>query len=355
MIQRKEYQEIHIQLLHEPGETSQLFSEKIAEILKNNKSKVIRATFFGNLSEKDNCISCLGNSLTEIDFPVTWIEGGNCTGSFINGVYIFAVSGINVRRLTEKNQIIGSFFQTKDADFCYLGGLYSDRNLGPADQTENILNLAESILNKVGLKYENTIRSWFYLDNILDWYNDFNKARSTFFLKHDIFNKLVPASTGISGKNDTGSKVCLELNVVKPKSDAYSIRKISSPLQCSAENYGSSFSRAMGYSDSEYSSMTISGTASIDMHGKTIYLNDVPKQIELSFKVVNAILESQDFKFSDIVRAYAYCSDKNFSKVFFEYIELHFPFTFAFICAEDKICREDLLFEIELDVVKKIT
>jgi enamine deaminase RidA (YjgF/YER057c/UK114 family) len=353
VIQRREYREIHIQLIPLPGETSQLFSEKIAEILKNNNAKVIRITFFGNLSEKDNSIKWLGNYLTGIDFPITWIEGKNCTGSFINGVYIFAVSGINIKRLYENKNVIASFFQTKEADFCYLGGLYSDPELTPAQQTESILNLAETILNQVELSYENTIRTWFYLDNILDWYNDFNKARTAFFLKHDIFNKLVPASTGISGKNDTGSKICLELTAIKPKDAAYSVNKVRSPLQCSAENYGSSFSRAIRFSDSEFSIMTISGTASIDPDGKTAHQKDLPKQIELSFAVVKAILDSQDFKFSDIIRAYAYCSDKSFSKAFYEFIESHFPDRFAFICAENKICRDDLLFEIEMDVVKK--
>ncbi len=355
VIKRRKYKEIHIQIIPLPGETEQIFSEKIALILKNQDAKVIRATFFGKLANKENTLKCLRFFPSGIDFPITWIEGDNCIDSFINGVYIFAVSGINVKRLFQNNKVIGSFFHTKDAEFCYLGGLFSDPNLTPTDQTEDILNSAEHILNQVGLKYENTIRTWFYLDDILDWYNDFNKARTSFYLRHDIFNKLVPASTGISGNNGTGSKLCLELTAIKPKNEFYSIERIKSPLQGSAENYGSSFSRTIRYSDSEYSGITVSGTASIDPEGQTVHLNDLSKQIDLSFKVVKAILDSQDFKLHDIVRAYAYCSHKSYSNVFFDYIESHFPVKFAFICAENKICRGGLMFEIEMDVLKKNT
>ena len=124
-------------------------------------------------------------------------------------------------------------------------------------------------------------------------------------------------------------------------------------MQCSANNYGSSFSRAIRYTDSEYSGMTISGTASIGPEGKTMHVNDINKQIELSFRVVKAILESQNFTFGDIIRAYAYCRDKSFSKAFYEYCNINLSDKIIFLCTENMICRDDLLFEIELDIIKK--
>lgn len=354
VIQRREYQEIHIQLIPLQGETPEIFSEKIAELVQDYNAIIIRATFFGKLNEEENFVSHFFSKLNGLDFPYSWIEGDNCTGSFINGVYIFAISGIEIKRLYKQDRAIGSFFQTSDADFCYLGGLYSKPDLSPSQQTSDILFSTEKILNQVGLSFQNTIRTWFYLDDILDWYNDFNLARTAFFQKHDIYNKLVPASTGIAGRNNFGSKVCLELTAINPKSEVFSIVKVKSPLQCPAENYGSSFSRSVSYSDNEYKTLTVSGTASINSDGKTMHIDNMEKQIELTFKVVNAILESQNFKFSDIIRFYAYCSDKSYSKVFFDYIESSIPFNFAFICSENKICRDGLLFEIELDAVKSL-
>jgi enamine deaminase RidA (YjgF/YER057c/UK114 family) len=353
VIQRKEFQEIHIQIVPLKGETPSVFTGKISEILNKYDAKIIRASFFGELDKKEITLKNLEEKLEGMNFPVTWIEGQPCIDTFIGGAYLIAVSGINIIRLSHENQIAGSFFQTREADFCYIGGLYSDPRLSAAEQTLGVLNSAESILEQVHLKYENTIRTWFYLDKILDWYKDFNLNRTSFYQKRNIFNTLVPASTGINGKNPYGSKIGFELTAIKPKSGSFSISKVRSPLQGSAEAYGSSFSRAVKYSDGEYTNMTVSGTASIDPEGNSVHFNNIEKQIELSFEVVKAILKSQNFDFSDMVRSYAYCCDKGFIKAFNEYIETNLPFSFPFICAENKICRENLLFEIELDVIKK--
>lgn len=353
-IVRKQYREIHFQLIPGPGDNAPAFAQKIAEILDDYNAKIIRASFFGNLSQHDPTIKHLEDKLQGINFPYSWIEGDKCADTFINGVYIFAVSGIEVKHLLNEGKIVGSYFQTGDADFCFLGGLYSDPALStPGKQTENILITADKLLHQAGLSYDNTIRTWFYLDSILDWYNEFNKARTSFFLQHDIFNKLVPASTGIGGRNPEGSRVGLELTAVKPKNKRFLIEKVESPLQRSPAEYGSSFSRAVRYSDGEYSILTVSGTASINPEGKTMYPDDLGKQIELSFNVVKAIMESQGFTFNDIIRSYAYCSDKNFSNAFYQNIKTCFPGKYAFICSENKICRTDLMFEIEVDAVKK--
>lgn len=352
IINRETFKEFHFQLLPTANETVETFCKKIFDFVDENKANIVRATFFGPVSKKAKVLFELEKVMSEISFPFTWIEGGNCSDSFINGVYIYAISGLELKTLYKKDQVVGTFFQTRDADYCYLGGLYSDERLTRYEQTISILNLADEILNQVNLKYDNTVRTWFYLDEILEWYNDFNKARTLFFNQHDIFNKLVPASTGISGKNEKHSAIALEINAVKPKNAYFSIERISSPLQCSAENYGSSFSRAIMFYNNEYSFMTISGTASINEKGETVYKNDIKKQIEQSFKVLMAIIDSKKFKPEDIVRAYAYCKDKKYYQSFTEFISSQCQIPIPIICSENNICRADLLFEIEVDLVQ---
>ncbi|MCF8335505.1 MAG: hypothetical protein K9H65_02775 [Bacteroidales bacterium] len=354
-ISKKKYREIHIQIIPEAYETPKTFTKKIAHHLHQYHARVIRATFFGALTEKNKTISQLENQLSKIDFPVSWIEGDNCGDAFINGVYILAVSGIEIKRLYHHRKPVGSAFQTEDATFCYLGGLYSDPGLSPSQQAENILNTTENLLNQVGLSFDNTIRTWFYLDDILDWYGDFNRVRTGFFKKHDIFNKLVPSSTGIEGSNPAGSKVALELTAIKPKNEKFSIERLRSPLQCSAEDYGSSFSRAIRYSDGEHSYITVSGTASIGPEGDILHAKALWKQMEVTFQAVHEILKSRDFAFEDAVRAYAYCKDKQYSRAFYDYLKTAgLDDKISFICSENKVCWEELLFEIELDVVKNV-
>jgi enamine deaminase RidA (YjgF/YER057c/UK114 family) len=338
LIRRTGHLELHLQLIPEINETAAGFAGRIAEILRAHKAKVLRATFFGRLAEQENTLSKIGDSLDEIDFPHTWIEGNNCNGTFINGVYIIAVSGLEVGRLREN---------------CFLGGLCSDPGLPAAEQAETVLASADRILKQAGLNYGDTIRTWFYLDDILSWYGDFNRARSSFYRRQGIFDRLVPASTGIGGQNERGSRVCMELTAIKPRNKGFSIERVVSPMQCSAEDYGSAFSRAVKVSDSEYETMTVSGTASINPEGKTVHAGDLWNQIELSCSVVEAILESQGFSFGDVVRSYAYCSDKSYSGTFHKYMETRMPVKFACILAQNDICRDDLMFEVEVDVIKK--
>ncbi len=351
-IQRRDYREIHIQLVPVPGETPGMFSKKIAGIINSHRAEVVRATFFGNLSKRDETIKSLEQKPDGTGFPISWIEGDNCTGSFINGVYIFAISGIDVRRLLNGDKVVGSFYSTDSAGYCFLGGLYSDLMLSPFLQTQSILNAAGNILEQAGMNFSDTIRTWYYLDDITCWYDDFNKARDSFFLSSDIFNNRLPSSTGIGGRNETGSKLGLELTALKIAGNNIAIRTVNSPLQCSATSYGSSFSRALLYSDGEFSNLTISGTASIGHSGETMHTGDMGKQVEMTFKVVKAILDSNGFSFADIIRAYAYCSDKKQSSVFYEYCKDHIPGEIVFICTENKICRDDLLFEIDIEVIR---
>src|SRR5512136_1964872 len=93
-IQRKEYLELHIQMIPEAGESPDRFSKRIAEIVQHYNARIIRSTFFGKLIEEGYTLKCLSDVLHGIDFPYIWIEGDNCGDSFINGVYVFAVSGI---------------------------------------------------------------------------------------------------------------------------------------------------------------------------------------------------------------------------------------------------------------------
>ncbi len=353
IIQRSQHREIHIQITPGPEQSMQLLAEKIADRIGDFGAGIVRATFFGPLSEMDITLGLLREKLVAFDFPVSWIEGGKCTDAFINGVYIFAVSGIEINRLYGKNGIAGSRFQTPLADYCFLGGLYSDEGLSPALQTEQILSSARDLLYQAGFGFENTVRTWYYLDDILDWYDDFNEARTSFFSRHNIFNERIPASTGIGGRNPVGSKVCMELTAIKPRNSQFRIEKVISPLQCPAEKYGSSFSRAMLYSDGEYSCMTVSGTASLDAEGKTLHAGAIREQVGLTLEVVKAILDSRHFSFDGVVRAYAYSSDKRYYKIVKQKIENILPESFTCIFTENEVCRKELLFEIELDVIKK--
>jgi enamine deaminase RidA (YjgF/YER057c/UK114 family) len=98
----------------------------------------------------------------------------------------------------------------------------------------------------------------------------------------------------------------------------------------------------------------ISGTASIGVNGKTAHVGDIEAQIALTMDVVKAILESRGFSWSDAYRSIAYVkrsADAPFFEAYFR--EKDLP-DLCHVCTEADVCREDLLFELEIEAVRPV-
>ncbi|TSA32488.1 MAG: hypothetical protein D4R64_15990 [Porphyromonadaceae bacterium] len=170
-----------------------------------------------------------------------------------------------------------------------------------------------------------------------------------------VFDGLVPASTGISGRNHSGCALVAGVFALLVRNPLLKIQIIPSPLQCPAIKYGSFFSRAIEISASGYRQLLISGTASIDIDGQSMHLGDVRSQIDQTMKVVLAILHSRQMNWKNINRAIAYFKHAADCEFFDAYCaDLGIP-DFPLLIVKADICRDELLFEIEVDAISTIT
>ena len=201
------------------------------------------------------------------------------------------------------------------------------------------------------MDFSHVVRTWFYLDELLNWYGDFNTARTKFFQSRGVFDWLIPASTGIGAKNPTGSALAAGALAVRPKHNQLRIQEVVSPLQCPATEYRSSFSRAVEVAYPDHSLVMVSGTASIAPDGRTLHVGDVAKQIHLTLDVVEAIIESRGMDWENTTRAVAYFHDIGALPVFEECCRARRIAPLPFAPAHATVCRADLLFELELDAV----
>ena len=124
------------------------------------------------------------------------------------------------------------------------------------------------------------------------------------------------------------------------------MRAVKSPLQSSAESYGSSFSRAFEYSTPEHRVLHISGTASIDMAGLTTCLEDVEGQLETTMHVVSKILESRGMHWRDVASGFAYVRNAADAPVWTRYCQDHGLTDLPVLLTNNVVCREGLLFEL---------
>ena len=120
-----------------------------------------------------------------------------------------------------------------------------------------------------------------------------------------------------------------------------------------AYDYGSAFSRGMRVELGKFVVLFISGTASIDDQGRTLYAGDLRAQTQRTFENIDALLASEGATWKDIVRTTCYLRDierdyKAFNEeriAFYQKQGLH-PVP-ASTGIQAILCRPDLLVEIE--------
>jgi len=325
--------------------------KNLMKYIQSENAQIISQFVFGSCNHYDESIEKLEKLAGPISWPVTWLAGDSCSCGCLTGTQIMAVSGVDVSPIKLDGEIVGSVYEDEDGEYCYLGNIHTNDLSGSnADHARRAYEKMSTALNAVSMDFSNVIRMWNYLDDLLNWYEDFNVMRTAFYNKHDVFNNIIPAGTGIGAGNPSGAAYVGELMAVKPKGGT-KMFAVPSPLQCPAVDYKSSFSRAIELDMSNHRYLSISGTASIESGGKTVHVGDVPAQIKETMRVVDAILKSRDMDWNDAVKAIAYFADIKDAPLFTKFLkENNFPQLPVAISHAD-VCRHDLLFEIELEAV----
>lgn len=293
------------------------------------------------------------SAIKKLDWPLTLLHGDACSGSTITGTQFIALSGAELNPVMDGDRKVGNWYDTEDARYCLLGDIRADDlSLSREAQAQAVFEKMEALLKQADMEFTDIARTWLYLNDLLEWYDEFNVVRTKFFRERGTFDKMVPASTGIGAGSAAGEAIVCALLAVKPKHDGVKVFAVPSPLQCPALDYKSSFARAVEIDQPGSRLLTISGTASIEPGGQTVHIGDTGKQIKLTMEVVHAILQSRDMDWENTSRAIAYFKNIDEAPLLEKYcIENNLPELPVAISHAD-VCRHDLLFEIELDAVK---
>jgi enamine deaminase RidA (YjgF/YER057c/UK114 family) len=115
----------------------------------------------------------------------------------------------------------------------------------------------------------------------------------------------------------------------------------------------SSFSRGLRLDISGVTVLLISGTASVDESGRTVHVGDFGAQCWRTYRNIATLLETEGATWHDVVRTTCYLRDierdyDQFNRIrtsFFRWLGLD-PLP-ASVGVQTRLCREDLLVEIE--------
>ncbi|PAW67097.1 MAG: hypothetical protein B9S34_06385 [Opitutia bacterium Tous-C1TDCM] len=332
------------------GEPAGTVFLRLADELARRHAQVLSLMIYGAMAAWEEIERAMARTLGTTQWPVTWVEGASCDGGPLAGVQAFALAGGKVERVRLGNRIVGSVYEDGGARHCLLGGLGpTSLALGPGAQVQQMFGNLERALDQAGFALSDVVRTWFYNEDILSWYGEFNRVRSGLYRDVKFRTGSLPASTGIGARNIDGAALAVAAWAVRPRVAGAGAREVGSPLQCPAPAYGSAFSRAMEVDSGGWRRLTISGTASIQPGGKTAWEGDARKQVDLTMEVIAAILQARGMNFGDTTRATAYYRKPEFKQHFDAWRKERDLAHMPVVDTHSVVCRDDLLFELELD------
>jgi enamine deaminase RidA (YjgF/YER057c/UK114 family) len=227
---------------------------------------------------------------------------------------------------------------------------------GPAEDAAAAIDAAENLLAREGFTFRDVARTWFYLRDILDWYGPFNAVRNAAFRRMGLVGPggdgQIPASTGIEGRNHRGGWCALDVLAARPRGGGRAeMRRLHSRKQNEATEYGSAFARGteVALGDARY--VFVSGTASIDDHGRTAHAGDFEAQARHTLDAVEDVLEGAGASLADVAQATAFLANPADRRSFERMVARSGLRGAPLVTAVGDVCRHDLLFEVDATAV----
>ncbi len=343
----------------------------IIEVLKDQNLTIVHERLFGSLAVKDAVMAARAATLSAGNLSpegaVTYIQGRPPWGEGLAGVIIRAVfcrhPQNRVWPIRDHGRTVGRGWRQGNTTFYLLQNLQglaasgNDANARPR-QTRRLIDWAAQLLEAQGASYRDVVRTWFYLEDVLAWYPEFNRARNASYRKMGLLSgngsgtSKLPASTGIQGDTPGGTSCTLDLLAVAgPPESRPLVRQLSNPGQQDAFQYGSAFSRGALIRLPDVSLIQVSGTAAIDEHGRSLYPGDIRGQIDCTFDKIAALLGQEGASLTDIAAACVFIKRPEDAPVYREHAAARGLKDLPAVVMVADVCREELLFEMDAEVV----
>jgi enamine deaminase RidA (YjgF/YER057c/UK114 family) len=342
---------------------------QIAEVIKEQQLEILHERIFGSLSVEPSVMSereyALKTRGIHSNNPVTYIQGNPPWGEGFAGTIIHAVCPNNrgdVLTIMDGDHPCGRGWRRKESTYLVLQNINVKRDVLEKDenrllQVRLMLDRAERILRENGASYRDVVRTWFYLSDILDWYAAFNQVRDEKYGEFGIIPgsgkraTMLPASTGIRGDTSRGVAVMDLIAVMGGQGTHPAIRHLRNVAQLDASRYGSAFSRGVLIQEPGLSLIQVSGTAAIDQQGRSQLPGDIRGQISCTFEKIENLLSQEGAGLGNIAAATVLVKKPEYAPVFWEMARERGLEDFPAVCVVADVCRDELLFEIDGEVV----
>ncbi len=337
--------------------------EEIGAHLRANHQLLMHERVYGELGAVEPFLQVRSAVQRDLDIemavPPTWVEGAPCTGPGVAGIHAIAVAAETSSQVVEcEERAFGRLVRGSDAEYLFLSDVSSliGERLAAAEETRLTFELVEKTLARLQWSFNDICRTWFYLHHILDWYDAFNLVRNEAFKRTGLFSngspRPIPASTGIRGCNPRRSWCTLDLLAIRAlDSQPLDVRRLRNPQQNEAPEYGSAFSRGLQISTGRCRYLFVSGTASIDQEGRSVFDGDFEAQTECTLETVASLLGAAGAGLDDICQATAFVKRAEDVDKYQRIVERMGFEKAPAVCTIGDVCRPELLFELDATAV----
>jgi enamine deaminase RidA (YjgF/YER057c/UK114 family) len=331
---------------------------ELASILHSQGLQILHERVYGKLDFYERFVEIRGECLNLENEPFSYVEGQPCRGSGLAGIQVHAAKAAaneDIWTVCYDNRPCGRSWKRQGTTYVYLAGITGSKPAGCRyEQTMDMFEKIDRILASQNLRFGHVVRTWIYLEDILDWYDKFNSIRTNTLMElglipdriddSEIDTIYLPASTGISGKNPDRLPSLCDVLAIAGDLQATILPGVS---QRSAFRYGSAFSRGVYVEEKEYCQIFVSGTAAIDDRGNSLFPENVEAQITRTVESVEALIGEKGASLNDICCATVFLKRPEdlavFKKVAKRFDLKHLPA--VYVTAD--ICRRELLFEMD--------
>ncbi len=366
-VERRSYTEYYLTAsADDSSATAERQFSEMASVLAERGIQPIQEKVYGRTEARDEIPDVrareFGKRDLNLDRPFSYVEQPPMCGSDLAGVQLWGIASsaradTSVLTVAHDGHPPARCWEAPGFRMLYLpavDGAYPDGTLPtcPTGQARQMFENASAALSASGFAYTQVVRTWIYVARLLDWYGEFNRVRTahhaTVGLHNGPHEAIFPASTGIQGKFldrecvmdllalDIGDRGCVS---------ALPIR--GSCRQPPAFSYGSAFSRGMSVATEGKKTLYVSGTASINAVGESVYVGDPEAQSVETLLNVAALLEQQGGDLEDICLATLFCKTPEAFEAYQTIIKLMHAPVFPTVAVMADVCRSDLLVEME--------
>jgi len=360
VIDRGAYKEYFLTAVAGGGSAKRLFGE-LASVISKRRIVAIQEIAYGLERDRGRVLAARNKAYRsrglDAAVPVTYVQGEplekcDAAGARIWGIRMKSGEPAPVTTVKCPGALRGRLWEGEGFRLLYLPEVLGSGAMGAPRQAERMFWNAQRALEAYGFSYSCVVRTWIYIKRLLDWYDDFNRVRNALYRRRDFLGRghaaVLPASTGIQGSVRRAECAMDVLAVDAKKGGGVDFRPVlKTARQGQAFAYRSAFSRAMVLRAGGRKTIHVSGTASIDGKGDTVFCGDPEAQSRQTLDSVLAILKEQGAGPKDILSATLYCKDREAYAGWRRHVRRRRLPALPVVAVIGDVCRPDLLVELE--------